>query len=168
MSTIRSVWWWRIDVTPVLRAQWTNPSMDQHNRDVTMQWSYIPVVVTHCNTTQILNEPLSATLLPSPHIELPQHLHSCRSCAPVNEWDSLFNTTAVLDAIVHTNNTWQFGFFFSIHKLSIFCPTVCLTVYQMLIKWLGFWHIEAETKWPPFSRRHFQMHFLERICMNVD
>ena len=22
-------------------------------------------------------------------------------------------------------------------------------------------HIEAETKWPPFSRRHFQMHFLE-------
>ena len=23
-------------------------------------------------------------------------------------------------------------------------------------------HIEAETKWPPFSRRHFQMPFLER------
>ena len=22
-------------------------------------------------------------------------------------------------------------------------------------------HIEAETRWPPFSRRHFQMHFLE-------
>ena len=23
------------------------------------------------------------------------------------------------------------------------------------------WHIEAETKWTPFRRRHFQMHFLE-------
>ena len=22
-------------------------------------------------------------------------------------------------------------------------------------------HVEAETKWPPFSKRHFQMHFLE-------
>ena len=27
-------------------------------------------------------------------------------------------------------------------------------------------HIEAETKWPPFSRRHFQMHFVERKWMN--
>ena len=29
-------------------------------------------------------------------------------------------------------------------------------------------HIEAETKWPPCSRRHFQMHFLGWKCMNVD
>ena len=29
-------------------------------------------------------------------------------------------------------------------------------------------HIEAETKWPPFSRRHFQMDFLEWKCMNFD
>ena len=27
-------------------------------------------------------------------------------------------------------------------------------------------HIEAETTWPPFSRRHFQMYLLEWICMN--
>ena len=27
-------------------------------------------------------------------------------------------------------------------------------------------HIEAETKWPPFSRRHFKMLFLEWKCMN--
>ena len=26
--------------------------------------------------------------------------------------------------------------------------------------------IEAETKWPPFSRRHFQIHFLQWKCMN--
>ena len=32
----------------------------------------------------------------------------------------------------------------------------------------GSWHIEAKTKWPPFSRRHFQIHFLEWKCMNVD
>ena len=30
------------------------------------------------------------------------------------------------------------------------------------------WHIEAETKLPPFSRRHFQRHFLEWKCMNYD
>ena len=29
-------------------------------------------------------------------------------------------------------------------------------------------HIEAETEWPPFTRRHFQMHFLEWKCMNFD
>ena len=27
-------------------------------------------------------------------------------------------------------------------------------------------HIEAEIKWQPFSRRHFEMHFLEWKCMN--
>ena len=29
-------------------------------------------------------------------------------------------------------------------------------------------HIEAETKWPPFSRRHFRTHFLEWKCYNFD
>ena len=29
-------------------------------------------------------------------------------------------------------------------------------------------HIEAETRWLPFSGRHFQMHFLERKYMNLD
>ena len=33
------------------------------------------------------------------------------------------------------------------------------TIYQ---------HIEAETKWPPFSRRHVQRHFLEWKCVNCD
>ena len=33
---------------------------------------------------------------------------------------------------------------------------------------MQIWHIEAETKWPPFSRRHFQMDFLEWKCMNFD
>ena len=27
-------------------------------------------------------------------------------------------------------------------------------------------HIEAETKWPPFRRQHFQVHFLERKRLN--
>ena len=30
------------------------------------------------------------------------------------------------------------------------------------------YHIEAETKWPPFSRQHFQMDFREWKCMNFD
>ena len=29
------------------------------------------------------------------------------------------------------------------------------------------YHIEVETKWLPFSRRHFQMHFHEWKCMNL-
>ena len=28
--------------------------------------------------------------------------------------------------------------------------------------------IEAETKWPPFTRRHFEMHVLEWTCINFD
>ena len=27
---------------------------------------------------------------------------------------------------------------------------------------------EAEAKWPPFSRQHFQMYFLKWKCMNFD
>ena len=27
--------------------------------------------------------------------------------------------------------------------------------------WYDYLHIEAETKWPTFSGRHFQMHFLQ-------
>ena len=30
------------------------------------------------------------------------------------------------------------------------------------------WHIKAETRWPPFRRRHFQIHFLSWKCMNYD
>ena len=32
---------------------------------------------------------------------------------------------------------------------------------------LEWQHIEAETRWPTFSRRHFQMHFLEWKCINI-
>ena len=45
----------------------------------------------------------------------------------------------------------------------------------LLMTWLischGVWlcsHIEAETRWPPFPRQHFQMDFLEWKCMNCD
>ena len=40
-----------------------------------------------------------------------------------------------------------------------------LGMIQVQALWI---HIEADTKWPPFSRRHFQMHFLEWKCMNFD
>ena len=33
---------------------------------------------------------------------------------------------------------------------------------------LTHWLIEAETKWRPFRRRHFQMHFLQLKCLNLD
>ena len=38
---------------------------------------------------------------------------------------------------------------------------------QNIIMW-GNQHIEAETKWPPFPRRHFQMHcFNENVCISI-
>ena len=33
---------------------------------------------------------------------------------------------------------------------------------------IHYQHIEAATKWPPFSRRHFQMSFLVWKCMNFN
>ena len=33
-------------------------------------------------------------------------------------------------------------------------------ISTMLTTLIVCWHIEAETKWPPCSRRHFQMYFL--------
>ena len=35
-------------------------------------------------------------------------------------------------------------------------------------KRLSFLHIETETRWPTFCRRHFQVHFLEWIYFNWD
>ena len=41
--------------------------------------------------------------------------------------------------------------------------------YQFIhVNDMWIWHMEAETKWTPFRRRHFQMDFLEWKCMNTD
>ena len=49
------------------------------------------------------------------------------------------------------------------------------TVQDNLVPWVPYryqytsifhWHMEAETKWPPFRRRHFRTHFLEKKCQN--
>ena len=49
-------------------------------------------------------------------------------------------------------------------------PAKCNT--EAWIKWSTFYrhfkHIEAEAKWLPFCRWHFQKHFLEWKCMNFD
>ena len=59
---------------------------------------------------------------------------------------------------------------------------LCLHVYKISTilfrsqyvtnAWVGFWYchkqIEAETRRSPFSRRHFQIDFLEWKCMNFD
>ena len=39
-------------------------------------------------------------------------------------------------------------------------PIQCITTLQY------HYHIGAETKWPTFPRRHFQMYFLEWKCLN--
>ena len=46
----------------------------------------------------------------------------------------------------------QFQFNFLVDKMGcLFINMICICSY----------HIEAETKWPPFCRLHFQTHFLE-------
>ena len=55
-------------------------------------------------------------------------------------------------------------------------PWTLLPGLLLLVKWPKkemskinwYWPIEAETKWPPFRRRHFQMHSLEWNCMNLN
>ena len=47
---------------------------------------------------------------------------------------------------------------------------VCRGSGNILVRYffIHYKHIEAEIKWPPFSRRHFQMHFPEWKYMNFD
>ena len=42
------------------------------------------------------------------------------------------------------------------------------TLHQLYCLTLRCYHIEAETKWPTFSRRHFQMHFLQWKYLNFE
>ena len=40
---------------------------------------------------------------------------------------------------------------------------------KIIYKWIypkSIWHIEADTKWPPFRKRRFHMRFLEWKCRN--
>ena len=41
------------------------------------------------------------------------------------------------------------------HHTVVFITGLC----DGVLPFMSFTHIETETKWPPFSRRHFQMHF---------
>ena len=43
-----------------------------------------------------------------------------------------------------------------------------LQLYLLNETCTSHWNIEAETKWTTFRRRHFQMHFLEWKCLNLD
>ena len=45
-------------------------------------------------------------------------------------------------------------------SISILCQIFANVVYVLSYIYVIL-HIEAETKWPPFFRRHFQMHFRE-------
>ena len=54
---------------------------------------------------------------------------------------------------------------------SVLPANTTVTGYWVIVwrhSFLKFLHIETGIKWPPFRRRHFQMHFLKRKCMNFD
>ena len=53
------------------------------------------------------------------------------------------------------------------HNYACRCRSIdngCTYIHEMLYYYtyrcIISWHIESETKWPPFCRWHFQMHFL--------
>ena len=60
-------------------------------------------------------------------------------------------------------------FFFCVvavwERISNFTPNFILCVITFLCGDLTHW---GRDKWTPFRRRHFQMHFLERKCLNSD
>ena len=53
-------------------------------------------------------------------------------------------------------------------------PSIPLDTDAMTFIWIIYWicpmlkNIEAETKWTPFRRRYFKMHFHEWKCFNCD
>ena len=76
----------------------------------------------------------------------------CRSTAllsGINQYQCGMRTICLMFNIFHRGETqYAYCYFFT-------------SVGNALTHW-------AETKWPPFSRRHFQVHFLEWKCMNFD
>ena len=48
-----------------------------------------------------------------------------------------------------------------VHALYSTFQEFCKKRSCFALLWVGCYHFEVETRWPPFSRRHFQMHFLE-------
>ena len=54
----------------------------------------------------------------------------------------------------------------SYNKISYTDATVCL--YWNIPQLVNCLHIEAETKWPPFSKLHFQMNFIEWKLLHLD
>ena len=73
-------------------------------------------------------------------------------CRPFMMW-SIFSKILTV-GIVGEGEVW--GVFCEFKVWLMFCLCHCRAVY----------HIEAETKWPPFRRQHFQLHSLEWKCLN--
>ena len=46
--------------------------------------------------------------------------------------------------------------------------TVVVILHPVECYWRLCWHIEAATKWTPFRRRHFQVHFHKWKCLISD
>ena len=69
--------------------------------------------------------------------------------------------------IVVISKLWDFRYMFLIYNKAITVKRT-LTLWDVFPKDLINKHIEANTKWPPFRRRHFQMHFLEWILLNYN
>ena len=60
---------------------------------------------------------------------------------------------------------WQFVTFPSALNMSFITNKDMQDTFHTYVS-LSYWHIEADTKWPPFSRQYFQMASIERTCMH--
>ena len=60
------------------------------------------------------------------------------------------------------------GRWVDLHSKWINVPVGDMSMFNSILTPNIIKHIEAETRRPPFCRRHFQMRFLERKCINVN
>ena len=75
--------------------------------------------------------------------------------------------------ISYRTSFWPFYYFVYRHDIyfqyAITHDDFTIIYYQFI--WMINYHIEAETKWMPFRRRHFQMHFPvfvnDKFCISI-
>ena len=100
------------------------------------------------------------------------HITKMAYCICHNHWQSEFSNNIFF--IIH-NHGQEWCSYCEIYHIQIRLDMVSVIWFRGIhhtYKELTSSHInpyiEAETKWPPFSRRQFQMHFLEWKYINLD
>ena len=97
------------------------------------------------------------------------HLSKCRpfcpegcelTLAPVCSWPNFVNIVAADVLAPNTAGPWAWTIQVQYHVLKLLLLQITRLHFLRILTTSECYHTEAQTKWLPFSRRHFQMHFL--------